>query len=96
MRVTLTDTGGFVGVPLTYEVDVAALSEEDLLSLEDALVTDVKEESCSGNSAGATSVRMEREDGSVAESIMSHVGQPKEISELLGRLRANSKIVRML
>jgi hypothetical protein len=94
MRIVLIDSGGFVGVPLQYEVDVSELGAGDVPALERALVTAAAEPPPPPTSAGETCIRLERDDGSVNELTLSHSAPAPEIAELVQRLRACAKMMR--
>ncbi len=94
MRIVLIESGGFLGVPLRYEVDVSALGAADLSALERAMVTATAEPQPAPTSAGGVCIRMERDDGSVNELTLSHAAPAPEIAELVQRLRAYARMVR--
>ena len=64
MRIVLKETGGFVGVELTYEVDLRALGAADLSALGSALAKATAERKSEPTPAGGLCIRMERDDGS--------------------------------
>ena len=88
MRISLIESGGFVGVPLRYEVDVSALGPSDLFALEQAADAAGAARQPAPTSAGGVCIRMERDDGSVKELTLSHAAPTPEIAELAQRLRA--------
>jgi hypothetical protein len=93
MRIILIESGGFVGVPLRYEVDVSALDAAVLSGLERAMVTATAGPQPPPTSAGGVRIRLERDDGSVNELTLSHAAPAPEIAELAQRLRACAKLV---
>jgi len=93
MRIVLIESGGFVGVPLRYEVDVSALDAAVLTALERAMVTATAGPQPPPTSAGGVCIRVEREDGSVNELTLSHAAPAPEIAQLLQRLHACAKMV---
>ena len=93
MRIVLIESGGFVGVPLRYEVDVSALDAAVLTALERAMVTAAAGPQPPPTSAGGVCIRVEREDGSVNELTLSHAAPAPEIAQLLQRLHACAKMV---
>ena len=94
MRIFLIESGGFVGVPLRYEVDVSALGAAVKSALERAMVTATAGPQPPPTSAGGVCIRMVRDDGSVNELTLSHAAPAPEIDELVQRLRACAKVVR--
>ena len=94
MRIILIESGGFVGVPLRYEVDVSALDAGVLSVLERAMATAAAGPRPPLSSAGAVRIRMERDDGSVNELTLSHAPPAPEFADLAERLRACAKLVR--
>lgn len=94
MRIVLIESGGFVGVPLRYEVDVSALDAGVLSVLERAMATAAAGPRPPLSSAGAVRIRMERDDGSVNELTLSHAPPAPEFADLAERLRACAKLVR--
>ena len=94
MRISLIESGGFVGVSLRYEVDVSALGPVVLSALEQAAETVTAERQPAPTSAGGVSIRMELDDGSVKELTLSNAAPIPEIAELVQRLRACATIVR--
>jgi hypothetical protein len=94
MRIFLIERGGFVGVPLRYEVDVSALDATDLSALEQALATKTARPQPPPTSAGEVRIRVERDDGSVDELTLSHAAPDPEFAGLVQRLRAAAEIVR--
>lgn len=94
MRIVLIESGGYVGVPLEYEVDVSALGEADVSALESAMVTASAEPQSAPSPAGEVSIRMESDDGSVNELTVSNDAPAPEFAELVDRVRACAKIVR--
>lgn len=94
MRIFLIERGGFVGVPLRYEVDLSALAAADLSALEQALATKAAGPPPPPTSAGEVRIRVERDDGSVNELTLSHAAPDRELAELVERLRASAQIVR--
>jgi hypothetical protein len=94
MRIFLIESGGFVGVPLRYEVDASKIEPSVVSSLERAMVTAPAGVKSPPTSAGEVRIRLERDDGSVNELTLSHAAPSREIGELVQRLRASAKIVR--
>lgn len=94
MRIFLIESGGFVGVPLRYEVEVSAVGVAALAALEHALKVTVKAPQPPSTSAGGVTIRVEREDGRVSELILSHSTPAPEIAELVQLLRRHAKIIR--
>jgi hypothetical protein len=94
MRIFLIESGGFVGVPLRYEVDESALDASVLSALERAMAAaPAGMQSSPTSSAGGVRIRMERDDGSAKELTLSHAAPTQETAELVQRLRACAKIV---
>ena len=93
MRIFLIESGGFVGVPLRYEVDESALDASVLSTLERAMAAASTEAQPSTTSAGGVRIRLERDDGITRELILSHAAPTQEIAELVQHLRACAKIV---
>jgi len=93
MRILLTQSGGFVGVPLRYEVEVSALDQGVLAALERALVAVGAAGQPQATSAGEVRIRVERDDGSVQELTMSNAAPIRQVAELLPRLQACARIV---
>lgn len=95
MRIVLVESGGFVGVPLEYEVDVCALGAADVSALKSAMVTAPAEPHPAPNSAGGLCIRMEDDDGSENELTLSNAapGPATEIAALVDRVRACAKLV---
>ncbi len=93
MRIFLIESGGFVGVPLRYEVDVPALGAAVLPALERALATAAAGPQPPPTSAGGVCIRMVRDDGSVNELTLSHAAPAPEVDKLVQRLRACAKLV---
>lgn len=94
MRIVLIESGGFVGLPLRYEVDVPALGAAVLSTLERAMATATAGPQSPPTSAGGVCIRMVRDDGSVNELTLSHAAPAPEIDDLVQRLRACAKVVR--
>ena len=92
MRIVLIESGGFVGIHLRYEVDLAALDKAVLPALERAVKTATPRPQ--PTSAGATCIRIERDDGTVDELDLSHATPDRELTKLVERLRACAKMVR--
>jgi len=92
MRIFLIESGGFVGVPLRYEVDATALGASVLSALERAMAAAPAEEQPS-TSAGETRIRLEGDDGSIRELTLSHAAATRETAELVENLRAFARIV---
>jgi hypothetical protein len=65
MRIVLIESGGFVGVPLRYEVEVTAVGAATLAALERALQTAATSPQPPPTSAGGVKIRIEHEDGRV-------------------------------
>ncbi len=94
MRIVLIESGGFVGVPLRYEVEVSAVGGATLAALERALQVTAKAPQPPSTSAGGVVIRVEREDGRVRELVLSHSTPAPEITELVQHLRRHAKIIR--
>lgn len=86
MRVFLIQTGGFVGLPLTYRVDVPALDQQVLELLELRLAA--AGTPATPNSAGSTIIRVELDDGSCQELEVPTKDPEPEMAELVQQLRA--------
>ena len=94
MKIVLTESGGFVGVPLHYEVDVSALSATDVSALEMTMASTSANPPQSPTSAGGIRIRLETDDGNVKELNLSHTDRPsRETSDLVERLRSCAKIM---
>jgi hypothetical protein len=93
MRIFLIESGGFVGVPLRYEVDASALDAPVLSALERAMAAAPAGMQPPPTSAGGVRIRLERDDGSAKELTLSHAAPTRETAELVQRLRACAKIV---
>jgi hypothetical protein len=92
MRIFLIESGGIVGIPLRYEVDISLLGNELLLELERTMD---KMPPHAPSSAGEVLVRLERDDGSVKEFNLSNdVSVTPDIVNLVRHLRECAKIVR--
>ncbi|HEY6000592.1 MAG TPA: hypothetical protein VI078_15000 [bacterium] len=94
MRIVLTETGGFVGIPLQYEVDVSGLPTTVLAALEVAMSQAEKAPGPPATSAGATRIRWEQEGGRVREAVVSHASPAAsggEIAKLVEVLRAHAR-----
>jgi hypothetical protein len=94
MRILLIQSGGFVGRPLRYEVDVSKLSQPDLAALERAMAEVPAARPPAMTSAGETRVRLERDDGTVAERSISHANPDPRLGQLADKLRAHAKPVK--
>ena len=94
VRIVLIESGGFVGVPLRYEVDMSALDAGVLSVLERAMATVAVGPRPPLSSAGGVCIRMERDDGSVNELTLSHALPVPEFANLVERLRTCAKLVR--
>jgi len=92
MRIFLIESGGFVGVPLRYEVDASALEASVLSTLERVMVAAPAGAQSLPTSAGGVRIRLEHDDGSASELALSHAAPAQEIAELVQRLRACAKI----
>jgi len=93
MRILLIESGGFVGIPLTYEVDLQALGAEPVAALERAIQNGLSEPAPPPTSAGGVSVRLERDDGSIGELTVSNAAASAEAGPLVQRLRACARIM---
>ncbi len=94
MRIVLIESGGFVGVPLRYEVDEARVGAAALAALERALQTAATTPQPPPTSAGSVKIRMEHEDGRVRELVFSHSLPAPEIADLVQHLRRHARIIR--
>jgi hypothetical protein len=93
MRITLIESGGFVGVPLQYEVDLSALDKKILTDLERITTSETSRLQPEPNSAGNIKIRLETDDGSVKELTMSYASPDPKITKLLQQLRACARIM---
>ena len=91
MRILLIESGGFVGIPLTYEVDLRALGAEPV-ALERAIKKAVSEPDLAPTSAGGVLIRLERDDGSTGELSASNAALSADIGPLVQRLRACARV----
>lgn len=93
MKIFLIESGGFVGVPLQYEVNVSAL-EKTVFSALKRVVKEINTLTTPPpTSAGEITIRIEHDDGSINEISTSHASPSKEIVELVQHLRTFAKIV---
>ncbi len=95
MRIVLIESGGFVGVPLRYEVEVSKIGATVLAELERVLQAAGRMPPPAPTSAGSVKIRVEQDDGRVRELVLSHSSQPApEIADLVERLRRGARIIR--
>ncbi len=93
MKIFLIESGGFVGVPLWYEVNVSALEKTVFSALKQAVMAGDALTNPLPTSAGEVTIRIENDDGSINEITTSHAAPSREIVELIRNLRAFAKIV---
>ena len=91
MRVVLIESGGFVGTPVRYEVDVSAIDAAIWSALEQAVAAATGEPRPPLTSAGGLCIRVERDDGGVSELTLSYAAPAAGLAELADRLRACAK-----
>jgi hypothetical protein len=95
MRIILTESGGFVGVPVRYEVDASKLDDGTLAQLLRAVEPPARDTPARATSAGGTTVRLEHDDGTTGELTLSHAAPPPpSLAALVGRLRAAATLIR--
>jgi hypothetical protein len=94
VRILLIQSGGFVGRPLRYEVDISKLSPADLAALRRAMAEVPAAAPPAMTSAGETRIRLEGDDGTVAERSISHAKPDPRLTQLAEKLQAHSKPVK--
>ncbi len=90
----MIESGGFVGIPVRYEVDLTALGAEAVTALERAIDKSMFEPEPLPTSAGGVSIRLERDDGSTGELTVSNAKASPEVGPLVQRLRACARVMR--
>lgn len=94
MRIVLIESGGFVGLPLRYEVEVTTIGAAALAALERALQKAATTPRSPPTSAGGVKIRVEYEDGRVRELVLSHSLPTPELADLVQHLRRHARIIR--